>query len=189
MPVLLGILIALAAVVVIFVIVVSLQPADFRVTRSATIAAPPADVFANVNDFHKWPAWSPWAKLDPAMKTTHTGPVAAPGSSYAWSGNDKVGEGKMTLVEAVPGQRLRITLEFLKPFAATSATEFGFAPRQGGTETTWTMEGHNSFVAKAFSVFMDMDKMIGNDFEKGLAQLKAVSEAEAQKAAPAAAAR
>jgi len=182
-------LIAVVVVVAVFVAFAATRPASYRVTRSRTIGAPASVVYAQVADFHQWDKWSPWAKLDPAMKTTHTGPVAAPGSSYAWSGNDKVGEGKMTLVEAVPGQRLRITLEFLKPFAATSATEFGFAPRQGGTETTWTMEGHNSFVAKAFSVFMDMDKMIGNDFEKGLAQLKAVSEAEAQKAAPAAAAR
>ncbi len=118
------------------------------------------------------------------MKTTYGGPVAAAGSSYAWSGNDKVGEGRMTIVEAKPGERVRIRLEFIKPFASTSSTEFEFAPKGGGTQTTWTMVGHNEFVGKAFSVFMNMDKMIGNDFEKGLSQLKAVAEA----AAPAAAA-
>jgi hypothetical protein len=120
------------------------------------------------------------------MKTTYAGPVAAAGSSYAWTGNDKVGEGRMTIVEAKPGERVRIRLEFIKPFASTNSTEFEFAPKAGGTQITWTMVGQNGFVGKAFSVFMDMDKMIGNDFDKGLSQLKAVAEAEKAPAAAAA---
>src|SRR5256886_17397359 len=174
---LLAIGIALAALAVF----VATRPASYRVSRSKTIAAPPLSVYPLVADFHQWEKWSPWAKLDPAMKTTFAGPVAAPGSSNAWRGNDKVGEGKMTIGEARPGEMLRIKLEFLKPFASTNSSTFTFAPKGGGTDVTWTMEGHNGFAGKAFSVFMNMDKMIGNDFEKGLAQLKAVAEAEGQK--------
>ncbi|HYV66579.1 MAG TPA: SRPBCC family protein [Myxococcales bacterium] len=182
-------LVAVVIVVTIFAVFVATRPASYRVSRSAAIAAPPLSIYPLVADFHQWDKWSPWAKLDPAMKTAYAGPVAAPGSSYSWSGNDKVGEGKMTIVEAKPGERLRLRLEFLKPFASTSATEFSFSPKAGGTETSWTMEGHNDFLGKAFGVFMDMDKMIGNDFEKGLKQLKAVAEAEASSPASASATR
>ena len=179
----------LAAVLVLaaFAVFVASRPGSYRVSRSRTIAAPPLTVYPLVADFHHWERWSPWAKLDPAMKTTYDGPVAAVGSSYAWNGNEKVGEGKMTIVEARPGERLRLRLEFVKPFASTSSTEFTFAAKAGGTETAWTMEGHNDFLGKAFSVFMNMDRMIGNDFEKGLSQLEAVAEAEVS-APPAAAA-
>jgi hypothetical protein len=173
----------LAAVVVLaaFALFVATRPASYRVSRSRAMAAPATTVYAQVADFHQWEKWSPWAKLDPAMKTTFAGPTAAAGSSYAWTGNDKVGEGKMTLLETRPGEMVRIRLEFIKPFASTNSTAFTFAPKGSGTETTWTMEGHNDFAGKAFSAFMNMDKMIGNDFEKGLAQLKAVAEAEAQR--------
>jgi uncharacterized protein YndB with AHSA1/START domain len=182
-------LLAVAVVLAVFAVFVATRPDSYRVSRSRTIGAPPLTVYPLVADFHQWEKWSPWAKLDPAMKTTFSGPVAAAGSSYAWSGNDKVGEGRMTIVEARPGERLRLQLEFIKPFASTSSTEFGFAAKAGGTETVWTMEGHNNFVGKAFSVFVNMDKMIGNDFEKGLSQLKAVAEAEASYGPAAAAAR
>jgi uncharacterized protein YndB with AHSA1/START domain len=173
------VLVGLVIVVTIFVVFVATRPASYRVSRATRIAAPPLSVYPLVADFHQWEKWSPWAKLDPAMKTTYAGPVAAVGSSYSWSGNDKVGEGRMTIVEAKAGERLGLRLEFLKPFASTSSTVFSFTPKAGGTETDWTMDGHNDFLGKAFSVFMDMDKMIGNDFEKGLSQLKAVAEAEA----------
>ena len=186
------ILLVVAVVVVAFAVFVATRPAAYRVSRSTTIAAPPTVVYAQVADFHRWDAWSPWAKLDPSMKTTFSGPVAAPGSSYAWAGNDKVGEGRMTIVDARPAQRVLIKLEFLKPFEATSSTEFSFAPSGGATQTTWTMDGRNNFAGKLFSVFTDMDKMIGNDFDRGLAQLRIVAEREARAspaptAAPAAA--
>src|SRR5213592_2046623 len=126
---LLAIGIALAALAVF----VATRPASYRVSRSKTIAAPPLSVYPLVADFHQWEKWSPWAKLDPAMKTTYAGPVAAAGSSYGWSGNDKVGEGKMTIVEARPGELIRLRLEFVKPFASTSSTAFTFAPKAGGT--------------------------------------------------------
>ena len=179
-------LLAVVVVLAVFAVFVATRPSSYRVSRSQTIAAAPTSVYSFVADFHQWEKWSPWAKLDPAMKTTYAGPVGAPGSSYEWSGNDKVGEGRMTIVEAKPGERLGVRLEFLKPFAATSSSEFEFVPKAGATQTTWTMVGHNELMAKAFSVFMDMDKMIGNDFDKGLSQLKAVAEADAK--APAAAA-
>lgn len=181
-------LLAIVVVLAVFAVFVATRPGSYRVSRSKAIAAPATAVYAHVADFHQWDKWSPWAKLDPAMKTTFDGPVAAVGSSYAWKGNDKVGEGKMTIEEARPGENLRIRLEFLKPFASTNSTVFTFAPKGGATETTWTMQGYNGFVGKAFAVFMDMDKMIGNDFDKGLAQLAMVVESEARSAASAAAA-
>ena len=170
------ILIALALIVIVFLIVVALQPADFRITRTATVAAPPAAVFAQVNDFHKWEAWSPWAKLDPSMKTTYDGPAEGTGAIYTWAGDGKVGEGRMTLTESHPSDLIRIKLEFLKPMAATNTTEFTFKPEGNQTAVTWSMTGTNNFIGKAFALVMNMDKMVGGDFEKGLAQLKSVLE-------------
>ncbi|HXV78384.1 MAG TPA: SRPBCC family protein [Candidatus Binatia bacterium] len=171
------ILIALAVIVVVFVIIVALQPSEFRIQRSATISARPPAVFAQVNDFHKWEAWSPWAKLDPAAKTTFEGPPAGTGAIFRWAGNNDVGEGSMTITESRPSDLIRIKLEFLKPFAATSTAEFTFKPEGNQTAVTWSMEGENNFIAKAFCLFMNMDKMVGGQFEKGLASMKSVVEA------------
>jgi hypothetical protein len=171
------ILIALVLIVAIFLVIVALQPADFRVERSATFAAPPAAAFAQVNDFHNWQAWSPWAKLDPACKYTYDGPASGVGASMAWAGNNEVGEGRMTILDSKPNELVRIKLEFLKPFAATNTAEFTFKPSGAGqTDVNWAMFGHNNFVAKGMCLFMSMDKMVGKDFEKGLAQMKAVAE-------------
>jgi hypothetical protein len=156
--------------------VVATQPEDFSVTRSATIKAPAERVFAEVNDFHKWDTWSPWAKLDPNMKTTYAGPDSGQGASYAWAGNEEVGEGKMTMTESHPSQHVKIDLEFIKPFAAQNVTEFMFKPEGDATEVTWNMHGKNGFVGKAMCLVMSMDKMVGGDFEKGLAQLKTAVE-------------
>src|SRR5882762_2592603 len=123
------ILLSLLAVVVIFLIVVAMQPAEFKVSRSATIAAPPATVFAQVNDFHKWEAWSPWAKMDPNSKATYDGPASGPGAGFAWAGNDKVGEGHMTIKESQPNDLIRIDLQFIKPFTANNVAEFTFKPQ------------------------------------------------------------
>src|SRR2546425_12785658 len=119
-------LIALAVIVVVFVVIIAIQPSDFRITRSASFAAPPEAVFAQVNDLHNWEAWSPWAKLDPAMKPTYEGPAAGVGAICSWAGNDKVGEGRMTVTESRPGELVRLKLEFVKPFASTSDVEFTF---------------------------------------------------------------
>jgi uncharacterized protein YndB with AHSA1/START domain len=171
------VLIAVAVIIVIFVAVVAMRPSEFRIVRSATISAPAQDVFGQVNDFHKWDSWSPWAKLDPAMKQTYEGPPAGTGAIYAWTGNGKVGEGRMTLTESRPSDLIRIKLEFLRPFKATNTAEFTFKPEGHQTVVVWSMSGQNNFVFKAFGLLMNMDKMVGGDFEKGLAQMKSVVEA------------
>ena len=171
------ILVGLVVIIAILVVVIMLQPATYQVERSTTINAPAAVVFAQVNDFHKWNGWSPWAKLDPAMKHTFEGAPAGTGAGYSWAGNKEVGEGRMTIIDSHPSDLVKIKLEFLKPFAATSATDFTFTPQGNQTLVKWKMVGENNFMAKAFHLVMNMDKMIGSDFEKGLAQMKAVAEA------------
>ena len=174
------ILVALVVIVIVFVVVVAMRPADFRITRTATIAAPAEVIFQNVNDLHKWEAWSPWAKLDPSMKQTYEGAAAGVGAIYSWDGNKEVGAGRMTITESRTNEAIVIKLEFLKPFAAVNDTEFTFksADANGNqTVVTWTMSGTNNFMSKAFCMFMNMDKMVGGDFEKGLASLKTLTEA------------
>ena len=171
------ILLALAGVVVVFVAIVAMQPSEYRVARTARISASARAVFGQVNDFHKWQAWSPWARLDPAMKQTYEGAPAGVGAVYTWAGNNEVGEGRMTLTESRPSELVRINLEFLKPFAGTSTAEFTFKPEGNQTAVTWSMTGKVNFMAKVVHLFMDMDRMIGGNFEMGLAQLKSVVEA------------
>ena len=157
---------------------VAMQPADFSVERSATMAAPQAIVFAQVNDFHNWPNWSPWEKLDPAMEKTFSGAPSGTGSTYAWSSKDKnVGAGQMTITSAKMPERID-----LEPFKATNNVVFGFAPEGEGTKVTWAMSGQKNFVMKAFCLFNDMDKMVGGDFEKGLSALAVTSETKAKEA-------
>src|SRR5439155_24076560 len=138
-------------------------------SRSAKIAALPSAVFAQVNDYHNWDAWSPWAKLDPDAKVTFEGPTSGAGSTFTWSGNDKVGAGRQTIVESVPDELVRIKLEFEKPFKATNTAEFTFKPDGEQTLVTWTMFGQNNFMGKTFSLISDCDKMVGSEFEKVLA--------------------
>ena len=173
---LLKILIPVAVIVLGFLVVVALQPADYRVTRTATIAAPAAAAFAQVNDFHNWQAWSPWEKIDPAMKRTYGGAPAGAGATYAWVGNKEVGEGRMTIMESRPSELIRIKLEFVKPFRATNIAEFTFEPRGDQTAVTWTMTGQKNFLTKGIHLFMNMDRMVGGSFEAGLAQMKALVE-------------
>lgn len=160
-----------------FAVVVALQPSDFRVSRSAKMAAPPETVFAQVNDFHQWQAWSPWAKLDPNAKFSYSGPASGPGAVFRWAGNNEIGEGAMTILESKPGELIRIQLDFLKPMSGTSTAEFTFRPEADQTSVTWSMFGKNNFIAKAMGLFMNCDEMIGGQFEKGLAQMKSVVEA------------
>ncbi|MDX2051232.1 MAG: SRPBCC family protein [Polyangiaceae bacterium] len=152
------------------------KPATFRVERRTVIATPPEAVFPHLEDFHQWAAWSPWEKLDPGMQKTFGGAARGKGATYAWRGNDDVGEGNMTIIESRPNEQLSIRLEFLKPFAATNTTMYTLKPQSNGTEITWAMEGPNSFIGKVMSVFISMDAMIGKDFEEGLANLKRLSE-------------
>jgi len=168
-----------AALLVVLVIVIATRPAEFEISRSRTIAAPPEVAFAWLDDFHHWQDWSPWEKLDPTMKRELTGSPAGPGAAYHWVGNDKVGEGRMTITATERPRSVTIRLEFLKPFAATNTTLFELAPNGTGTTVTWRMSGHNNFMAKAFSLFMNMDAMVGPDFERGLANLDAATAAAA----------
>jgi uncharacterized protein YndB with AHSA1/START domain len=147
------------------------------VTRNILISAPAQTVFRYVDDLRKWDEWSPWAKIDPAMKTTFSGAQNGKGAIYAWQGNNKVGEGRMTIVESEPEKLVRILLEFIKPFKSVADTEFTFVHADGQTSVSWSMIGKKNFASKAFCLFMDMDKKIGGDFEKGLSQLKTVCEA------------
>lgn len=174
--ILLGIVVMLVVLIAVCLVLIMMQPAHYQVERSTTINAPAPAVFALVNDFHKWDLWSPWAKLDPTMKQSYDGPSVGTGAMYSWSGNSQVGEGKMTITESVPSTSIKIKLEFIKPFAATNATNFMFTSQGSQTNVKWTMSGDNNFIGKAFSLFMNMDKMIGGDFDRGLAQMKRVAE-------------
>jgi hypothetical protein len=175
------ILIVLVAILAVFAGVVALQPTEFRIVRSATIAAPAAVVFSQVNDFHNWQAWSPWAKLDPAAKNSYEGPAARTGAIFKWSGNNQVGEGTMTLTDSQPNDLIKIKLDFVRPFVNTNAVEFTFKPQGDSTLVTWNMSGRNNFISKAFCLFMNMDKIVGGEFEKGLAEMKAIAEAAPKK--------
>jgi hypothetical protein len=174
-------LLGLAVLVIVFVIVVALQPADFRIERRATLNAPASVVFTQVNDFHLWNAWSPWAKIDPAMQQSFTGAAAGKGAVYSWNGNKEVGEGRMTILDSRPSELVRINLEFIAPFKATNLTDFTFKGSGNQTEVVWAMTGKNDFMLKAVGLFMNMDKTVGGDFERGLAQLKSVAEGAAKR--------
>ncbi len=167
------------AAIAMFCAVVASRPNDFKVSRSATMAATPAAVFEQVNDFHKWDNWSPWAKMDPNAKTTFEGPTSGVGAKFGWSGNGDVGAGSMTIVDSKPNELVRIRLDFTKPMQGTSDIELKFEPQGEQTKVTWSMAGKNNFIAKAVSLFMDCEKMIGDQYDKGLANLKALVEAKA----------
>jgi uncharacterized protein YndB with AHSA1/START domain len=163
---------------------IATRPSEFTIQRTRTLAAPPEVVHAYVNDFHKWVEWSPWEKIDPNLMREYEGAPAGPGASYHWVGNDEVGEGRMTITDSTPPESVTIRLEFLKPFQATNTAEFFIVSGGLGTDVTWAMSGHNSFMAKAFGLFMNMDKMVGAQFEKGLADLDAVTAAATPPPAP-----
>ena len=175
------ILLGLLGLIVIFVIVVVTRPANFRVSRSANIGAPPAIIFDHVSNLHKFQEWSPFAKIDPAAKLTYTGPESGQDASFSWVGNGQAGAGSMTCTAARPGEQLDYRLDFLKPFKGTNQVVFTFVPNGDQTAVTWTMTGTYNFVTKAISLVMDCDKMCGPMFEKGLTDLKGLSEAEAHK--------
>jgi len=170
------------------------RPNAFHIERSVSTAATPDQVFAVVNDLHRFHEWSPWQKLDPTMKVTFEGPASGVGASYTWVGNDKVGEGRMTTTEATPPGSLTQKLEFLEPFKTTSDVLCTIAHESGGSRVNWAMDGNYDYVSKIMCLFVSMDSMVGKDFESGLASLKQVAEAEPAPAAtpappPAAAAR
>src|SRR5262245_9607334 len=174
--------IGFVAILCAFGLVVATRPAAFRIERSTTIAAPPAVVFPLVNDLHAWSRWSPYEKRDPAMTRTFAGANAGEGAIYGWDGNDDVGAGQITITESVPNQRVAIELEFSRPFATTNQVEFVFQGSGDGTRVLWGMDGQNGFMGKLVSLFMDVDGMVGKDFEAGLAAMKAAAESDAKRA-------
>jgi uncharacterized protein YndB with AHSA1/START domain len=152
------------------------KPDSFRVERSATIAAPPERIFPLVSDFRQWRGWSPWEAKDPAMERTLSSPGQGVGAAYAWSGNGEVGAGRMEIVEAVAPARLAIRLDFERPMEAHNLVEFTFAGQSGRTEVTWAMHGPSPYLAKVMTLFFSMDRMVGGEFEAGLAKLKTLAE-------------
>jgi uncharacterized protein YndB with AHSA1/START domain len=152
------------------------KPDSFRLERSTTIQAPSDKVFALLNDFHLWGSWSPWEKLDPQMKKTFSGSETGLGTVYDWEGNKAAGKGRMEITESVPATKILIKLDFLKPFEAHNTTEFTLTPKGDATEITWAMYGPSPYMSKLMTVFISMDKMVGKDFEEGLANLKGLAE-------------
>lgn len=152
------------------------RPDTFQIERAATIKAAPAKIFALLDDFRQWGQWSPWEKLDPEMKRTHSGAASGKGAVYAWEANKKVGAGRMEITDTAPPSRVVIKLDFIRPFEAHNTVEFKLQPGGDSTHVTWAMIGANSFMGKVMTIFMNMDKMVGKDFETGLANLKAVAE-------------
>ena len=175
-------MIKIAAVIVVVLIAALLgyavtQPDAFRVERTTSINAPPEKVFALITDLRGWSAWSPWEKKDPAMKRTYSGAARGEGSVYEWDGNREIGKGRMEIADTAPPSKVVIKLDFLKPFEAHNLAEFTLEPRGNATNVTWAIHGPNLFIGKVMSVFFSMDKMIGKEFETGLANLKTVAEA------------
>ena len=170
------ILLGVVVVVVAVLAYAATKPDAFMVERSTTIKAPPEKIFALIDDFHNWSSWSPWDKLDPAMTRTHSGAASGKGAVYEWTGNSKVGTGRMEITDSSPTSRVGIKLDFLKPFEAHNVAEFTVAPVGDSTKVTWTMRGPSPYMAKVMSVFASMDRMVGGDFETGLANLKRTAE-------------
>lgn len=175
------VLVGLAALFVLLAVVIATRPSAYRVERSTHVAAPPGPVYARVADLHRWAEWSPWAHVDPHMKQSFQGAPSGTGAEYTWSGNYKIGEGRMYVIEALPEQRVRIRMDFTRPLKSTCTTELRLESESGGVRVVWVMEGRNDFAGKAMSLLANMEAMIGRDFEKGLASLKTVAEAEAAK--------
>ena len=170
------------AVAVVLVLLVALLgyattlPNTVHIERSARIDAPPERVYALIDDFHAWEGWSPWEKLDPALRRAYTGAPSGPGAEYAWQGTSQVGSGRMRILEAIPPSKLVIALDFLEPIEASNTVVFALEPDGGATRITWAMDGANTFLSKLFGLVVATDEMVGGSFEKGLADLEALAE-------------
>ena len=170
------VLLIVLAILMVLAVFIQTRPERFHVERSVTIDAPSATIFPHINDFHRWTAWSPWEKVDPQLQRFYDGPSSGAGAGYRWVGNSQVGEGSMRIIESTPDSRVGIALEFVKPFKASNTATFTLVPDASGTRVTWAMDGQNTLVSKLMGLFMNMDRMIGGEFEKGLASLKGIAE-------------
>lgn len=167
-----SVLLVVVAAIAALLIYAASKPDQFRIERSAMVHAQPDKIFALLQDFHEWPHWSPWAKLDPDMKVTFSGAAQGVGSVYEWLGNNKVGQGRMEVLEVTSPTFVRIKLDFLKPFEAHNTAEFTLTQQTGGTQVTWAMFGVSPFMSKVMSLVFNMDKLVGRDFERGLSNLR-----------------
>jgi Polyketide cyclase / dehydrase and lipid transport len=173
------VIVVLVLLIVALLFFASTRPNAFRVERSTTITALPERVFALIDDFHHWYAWSPWEHLDPAMKKTYSGSLSGPGAIYEWQGNSKAGKGRMEITSSLAPSFVNIKLDFLKPFESHNTTSFAVTRGPAGTtQISWTMQGACPFMMKVMGIFVSMDKMIGRDFDRGLANLKSAAEAQ-----------
>jgi uncharacterized protein YndB with AHSA1/START domain len=172
------ILLVLVLAIAAFLGYVALQPPEFRVERSAVMAAPPEAVFTQVNDFHNWQKWSPWAKLDPNATATFEGPESGEGAIFRWAGNKNVGKGSMKILESKPNESVRLSLDFEEPMQDTAITQFVLKPQGEGTLVTWTMTGESNFVERAICTVMNMEKHVGDSYAEGLANIKKIVEAK-----------
>ncbi len=172
-------LVVIVVAVSALVLFAATRPDSYRVVRTATMQATPSGVFGLLNDFHRWDTWSPWEHLDPNMKRIHSGAAQGLGAVYAWDGNKKAGMGRMEITGSEPHSSITIKLDFLKPFESHNTTMFTLAAEETATRVTWTMEGPSSFMTKLMGIFVSMDKMIGKDFDAGLANLTRVAEQSA----------
>jgi carbon monoxide dehydrogenase subunit G len=170
--------IALVALVLVVAVLAyaATRPDTLHVQRSATVKAPPEAIFPLISDFHRWSSWSPYEKRDPAMKRTYGGAAQGKGAVYEWQGNNEVGQGRMEITDTSDPSRITIKLDFIKPFEGHNMAEFALVPQGGTTNVTWSMDGPSPYIGKLIGVFVNMDRMIGNDFETGLANLKAIAE-------------
>lgn len=169
-------IIIVAVLIAVMLIYAATKPDTFRIQRSATIAAPPDKVFALINDLHAWASWSPWEKKDLTMKKTYSGARQGKGAVLEWDGNKDVGTGRMEVLESAPSSKILIKLDFLKPFEAHNRAEFSLEGKGPDTTVTWAMHGPQPYMIKIMGLFCSMDKMVGKDFEAGLATLKALAE-------------
>jgi hypothetical protein len=168
--------IIIAAVVAALLIYAATQPDTFRVERSTVIKAPPEKIFSQINGFHQWEAWSPWEKIDPAIKRTYSGAESGKGAVYGWQGNKDVGQGRMEIVESTPSSNVLIKIDFMEPFEGHDMVQFTLQPQGDATKVTQAMYGPSPFISKLMSLFFSMDKMVGQKYEEGLASLKAIAE-------------
>lgn len=182
--ILLGIVAVVVVIVVALAIVIAMQPSEVHISRSMAMAAPPDKVFEQVNNLQKSPDWSPFIKLDPDIKYSYEGPESGEGAVYKWSGNDEVGEGSMTIIESKPNELVRMKLQFVRPMEDTAEALFTFKPEGDKVNVTWSMIGTNNYMEKAFCMFVDLDKMVGDKFEEGLASMKKIVESPSPEPSP-----
>ena len=168
----------LVGLIGLFCLVVALQPDTFSIQRTATMAAPPEKVFAQINDLQAWDRWTPWKKLDPNPTTTISTPSAGKGAKFTWSGNDEIGEGTLEILDSQPNERVELEQAFVRPREGKATIVFTLMREGEATHVIWKMEGKNGFMGKAVCMFMDMDAMLGSAFEQGLANMKAAVEKE-----------